>query len=64
MPAAPSAALIPGVLLLFAGLWMVTDGGPLGFGWACFAVGLALLLTSAVAIGVEWGLALHRVRQR
>jgi hypothetical protein len=58
-PPSPVAVLVPGVLLLFAGLWMVTDGGPLPVGWACFVVGLALLLVGAVAWGVAWGLGLH-----
>lgn len=50
---------MPGALLLFVGLWMVTDGGPLALGWASFAVGLAFLLVGAVAWGVVWGLDLH-----
>lgn len=58
------AALLPGVVLLFAGIWMVTDGGPLPLGWALFAVGLALLSVGAVAWGVAWGLALDADSRR
>lgn len=58
-PASPITAVLPGVLLLFAGLWLVTDGGPLPVGWAFVAVGLALLSVGAVAWGVAWGLDLH-----
>jgi len=60
----PSAALLPGIVLVFVGLWMVTDGGPPAAGWASFAIGLALLLVGAVAQGVAWGLELHEQRQR
>lgn len=63
-PASPSAALLPGVLLLFVGLWMVTDGGPRAVGWASFAVGLGFLLVGAVAWGVAWGMELHDDRRR
>lgn len=63
-PASPIAVLLPGMLLLFAGLWMVTDGGPLPMGWAFFAIGLALLLVAAVAWGVAWGLDLHAGSRR
>lgn len=63
-PPSPVVVLTPGVLLLFAGLWMVTDGGSLPVGWACFVVGLALLLVGAVAWGVAWGLDLHGDHQR
>ena len=63
-PAPPSAALLPGVVLLFAGLWMVTDGGPLGLGWAFFAAGLAFLVVGAVAQGVVWALDLHTFHRR
>jgi hypothetical protein len=58
-PPRPIAALVPGIVLLFSGLWMVTDRGPLAIGWAFFAVGLALLIVGAVAQGVAWGLELH-----
>ena len=63
-PSSPSAAWLPGVVLLFAGLWMVTDGGPVPLGWGFFAVGLALLLVGVVAQGVAWGLDLHKDRQK
>lgn len=64
-PGSPSSVVVPGVVLVFAGLWMVTDpGGPLGIGWACFAVGLALLLVGVVAAGVAWGLHLDELRRR
>jgi hypothetical protein len=56
------AVLLPGVLLVAAGLWMVTDGGSLPTGWALFSLGLALLLVGAVAWGVAWGLELHADR--
>jgi len=58
------AVLLPGVVLLFAGIWMVTDGGPLPLGWALFAVGLGLLAVGAVAWGVAWGLELHADTRR
>ena len=60
---APVALIAPGALLVFVGLWVVTDGGPHPFGWACVALGLALLLPGAVAQGVAWGLALHESRR-
>lgn len=63
-PGSPSAAVLPGVVLLFSGLWMVTDNGPVAIGWAFFSVGLAFLMVGAVAWGVAWGLALHAERQR
>lgn len=63
-PPSPVAVLLAGVVLVFAGLWMVTDGGSLPFGWASFAVGLALLMVGAVAWGVAWGLDLHAENQR
>jgi hypothetical protein len=62
-PAQPLAALLPGVLLVFAGLWMVTDNGPLALGWACFAVGIGFVLVGAVAWGVAWGMDLHDHRR-
>ncbi|KAA1420925.1 hypothetical protein F0U44_00845 [Nocardioides humilatus] len=63
-PASPMAVLLPGVVLLFAGLWMVTDNGPLATGWAFFAIGLAMLIVGAVAWGVAWGLDLHDENRR
>ena len=63
-PPSPVAVVLPGVVLVFAGLWMVTDGGSLPLGWASFTVGLALLLVGAVAWGVAWGLDLHAEKQR
>jgi hypothetical protein len=56
--------LLPGVVLVFAGLWLVTDGGSLPLGWASLAVGLALLIVSGVAWGVAWGLDLHADSRR
>ena len=58
----PMVGMVPGIGLLFLGLWMVTDGGPLALGWMLFAVGLAFLLVGAVAWGVAWGLDLHEDR--
>lgn len=58
------AVLFPAVVLLFAGLWMVTDGGPLPAGWALFAVGLSLMIAGAVTWGVAWGLDLHAATRR
>jgi len=63
-PASPLAVLLPGVVLLFAGIWMATDGGPLPLGWALSAVGLALVAVGAVAWGVAWGLELHADTRR
>ena len=63
-PPSPAAVVLPGVLLVFAGLWMVTDGGSLPWGCASFPVGLALVLVGAVAWGVAWGLDLHAENQR
>ena len=60
----PSAALFPGALLLFAGLWMVSDGGPLVLGWVLVVGGAPLVLVGAVAAGVAWGLDLHDARRR
>ncbi len=60
----PSAALLPGAALLFLGLWIVSDGGPPALGWALFAVGLPFLLVGAVALGVAWGLDIHRATER
>ena len=57
----PETAIIPGVLLTFVGLWMLTDGGPLPLSWFLVAGGQAFLLIGAVAKGVAWGMALHRV---
>ena len=62
-PAPPLAAVLPGVLLVFVGLWMVTDGGPPGLGWAAFAVGAGSLLVGAVAWGVAWGMDLYDHRR-
>jgi hypothetical protein len=63
-PVSPIAVILPGIVLLFAGLWMVTDNGPLATGWAFFAIGLALLLVGTVARGVAWGLDLHADSRR
>ena len=40
---------------------MLTDGGPLPLSWFLVAGGQAFLLIGAVAKGVAWGMALHRV---
>lgn len=59
-PAYPAVALVPGVLLVFLGSWAVSDGElPTPFSWVLVAVGVAFLITGAVAKGVAWGLALH-----
>lgn len=58
----PTVAWFPGTALLLIGLWLVSDGGLLGLGWACFAVGLAFLLVGAVAQGVAWGMDMHKER--
>jgi hypothetical protein len=58
-PVSPGLAILPGSLLLFLGLWMVLDGGPVAFGCACLVVGHVLVLAGAVATGVAWGLGLH-----
>jgi hypothetical protein len=63
-PAPPVAALLPGVFMLFAGLWLLDDGGPRVLGWAFFALGSTLSLMGAVAKGVAWGLDLHADRRR
>lgn len=63
-PFPPGGVLLAGVLLLFLGLWTVTDAGPLALGWAAFAVGLAFMLVGAVAQGVVWGLDLRDDRRR
>ena len=63
-PAPPGAALFPGAVLLFLGLWLVTGGGPLPVGWAVFSTGLTMVLLGAVAQGVAWGLELHDARRR
>jgi hypothetical protein len=57
----PEAAILPGVFLTFAGFWMLTDGGPLPLSWLFIAAGQAFLLIGAVAKGVAWGMALHRM---
>ena len=36
LPPTTMVALVPGVLLTFVGMWMLTDGGPLALGWAAF----------------------------
>ncbi|NPC98508.1 hypothetical protein [Nocardioides sp. zg-DK7169] len=63
-PGEPSAVVVPGIVLVVAGLWMLTDNGPLVVGWACATVGLALLLVGSVAWGVAWGLGLHEHDRR
>ena len=64
VPLSASAALLLGIVLVFAGLWMVTAGGPLPLGWLFFAAGLATSIVGGVAYGVAWGLELHDNRQR
>src|SRR4051794_18320496 len=59
-PVSPVLAIFPGGLLLFAGLWMLFDGGPVALASASVAVGLALLLLGVVAKAVAWGLELHK----
>ena len=63
-PTPPGFAILPGILLAFVGAWMVSDGGSLPLGWACLAVGGALLIAGTVAAGVAWGLDLHLARRR
>ena len=63
-PASPSVAFVPGAVLLFLGLWLVTDGGPLPLGWAVFATGVTMVVLGAVAQGVAWGLAIHDLHRR
>jgi hypothetical protein len=60
----PIATFLPGAALLFLGLWLVTDGGPLPLGWGLFATGLTMVLVGTVAQGVAWGLALSDLRRR
>ena len=50
------AVLLLGVVLVFAGPWMVTAGGPLPLGWLFLAAGLASSIVGGVAYGVAWGL--------
>jgi len=65
VPPSPMVALVPGVLLTFVGMWMLTDGGPPPLAWAGFAtLGLAFLAVGAVAQGVAWGTALHAEARR
>lgn len=63
-PSPPIATLLPGAALLFLGLWLVTDGGPLPLGWGLFVTGLTMVLVGTVAQGVAWGLALSDRRGR
>ena len=56
-----AVAWLPGAVLLFIGLWMVTDGG-VSLGWMFCAAGLALMLVGAVAQGVAWGMDIHKER--
>ncbi|GGO86023.1 hypothetical protein GCM10011584_07380 [Nocardioides phosphati] len=59
-PASPAVALVPGVVLVVLGAWAVSDGElPAPFSWVLVAVGVAFLITGAVAKGVAWGLALR-----
>jgi hypothetical protein len=58
-PPSPVVALVPGVVMVFAGIWMVTGSGSLPLGWAFFSIGQALLVVGAVAWGVAWGMDLH-----
>jgi hypothetical protein len=55
----PAAAIVPGILLMTVGLFVVSDSDVLVLGWSCFAVGLAFLVMGTVARGVAWGLAIH-----
>ena len=64
-PPSPSLAILPGILLVFLGAWILSDGElPQPLGWACVAVGAALLITGAVAKGVAWGLDIHSESRR
>ena len=63
-PPSTGLALFPGVLLLFVGLWMVSDHGPLALGWACVSIGFATTLVGAVALGTAWGLEIDHRRRR
>lgn len=57
----PTVAWLPGTVLLFVGLGMVTEGG-LDMGWALVALGFAMTLVGAVAQGVAWGMDIHKER--
>jgi hypothetical protein len=57
----PTVAWLPGTVLLFIGLGMVSQGG-LDAGWAFVALGLAMTLLGAVAQGVAWGMDIHKER--
>jgi hypothetical protein len=57
----PTMAWLPGTVLLFIGLGMVTEGG-LTVGWAFVAVGLSMMLLGCVAQGVAWGMDIHMER--
>ncbi|WP_107773705.1 hypothetical protein [Nocardioides sediminis] len=57
----PTVAWLPGTVLLFIGLGMVTEGG-LDVGWAFVAVGLSMTLLGCVAQGVAWGMDIHEER--
>ncbi|WP_188782593.1 hypothetical protein [Nocardioides phosphati] len=48
------------MVLVVLGAWAVSDGElPAPFSWVLVAVGVAFLITGAVAKGVAWGLALR-----
>jgi hypothetical protein len=58
-PPTPAFALVPGAVLTFLGVWAVAEGEFPLLGLALLVVGVAFLLTGAIAKGVAWGLDLH-----
>lgn len=59
-PATAAFALVPGVVLTLLGAWTLAEAEiPLLLGLALVIVGVAFLLTGAIAKGVAWGLDLH-----
>ena len=62
-PDTPATALLPGIGLLVAGLWILTDGGPVLLGLSFLVVGLTCTLIGSLASGIAWGLDLHAHRR-